>query len=1074
MKGEVRIARGARAAEAVVLETLRAHAAAVRAEPDQPGRLARPLHVVVPSRSLRNHLAEAAVRSAGALAGVSIQTLHGLAHSILERCGESLPEGEALVPVLSRRVARREPALREALDGLEDGYAAVAGCVSDLLDAGLERASAEAIDELLGEEVRGASGARARAVVRTAAGVAQELAALGLEPRSGLFRRAREQLAEDPARALPGEVLVHGYADATGVQADLIHDLLVFSGARVVLDRPPDPAHPEREDLGARFVERLETRLALGAPVAGEPLLDAPAPEPPAPELLCVAGVHGGARAVAERIHGLLASGVAPERIGVVARQLEPHATALRLHLKRRGVPFAGAPGATGPVGPGGRRIRALLDLLARREQAATDRWLDARNDLTAAVRSELRLGFHTLGAARLVDLAGFDVAARPGEEAGLRLPVPEGLEDDPGERPRRRRLGRQRLEAAVAAAGELEAHLRGWLSARDLAAHRRALDRLVGLLGWGEDAPGRAELVEAAERLGRALPAALPLDFEEFRLLAERALEGRGRVELGGAGAGVAILSVTDARARCFEHLFVLGLERDGFPRIVAEDPLLPDALRSRIETLLPDVPIKRRGHDEERHLFAQLVSSSPRVTLVFQSVDDDGRERSPSPFVERIRLARGGGPVPHAPSPLDPDADGPFDAFEEALRAGLAGGERRLAALLPAALGEGRERLGLPGAEDVLGGVGEARRRVLREFERAPGGDLGPWFGFLGRRSAAAEPLWVTRLEALAWCAWQGFLSRSLGLEAVPDARAELPQLTPLRLGLVVHGVLETIALDAGVPRKVPLESLVAARPHRVPWPDAAAVERRLERAAADVVREHGIGLRGFARLLASASRPLLERIRDLDWGREGVRADVVGVEIEGRAPFALDGEARELFFRADRVDAGDPASRELRLTDYKVGRLDSTARAPDARAEALRREIAQGRKLQAFAYAASGGAGREGRYVFARSKLGDEGEALGLRADDAEAAEAFANATATLQRAWEAGSLTPRLLAKGLREAPNACERCEVREACLQGDSGALRRLRGWLEEAPGRGESGAEQALRALAALPEAGS
>jgi len=46
----------------------------------------------------------------------------------------------------------------------------------------------------------------------------------------------------------------------------------------------------------------------------------------------------------------------------------------------------------------------------------------------------------------------------------------------------------------------------------------------------------------------------------------------------------GVPVLTVTEARGRTFDHLFVLGLNAGSFPRPLGEDPLLPDAVRSAL----------------------------------------------------------------------------------------------------------------------------------------------------------------------------------------------------------------------------------------------------------------------------------------------------------------------------------------------------------------------------------------------------------------------------------------------------------------------------------------------------------
>ncbi|MGH7287090.1 MAG: hypothetical protein ACREI8_03630, partial [Myxococcota bacterium] len=134
------IARGALAAEAYLLEELRALHDAARAD---WSLLGAPVRVVVPSRSLRDHLAARLVRELdGAAAGIEIQTLHSLAHRLLERAGEDARGGQALVPVLVRRFAAAEPALADALGVFDDGFAVTLACVNDLLDAGLDETNA--------------------------------------------------------------------------------------------------------------------------------------------------------------------------------------------------------------------------------------------------------------------------------------------------------------------------------------------------------------------------------------------------------------------------------------------------------------------------------------------------------------------------------------------------------------------------------------------------------------------------------------------------------------------------------------------------------------------------------------------------------------------------------------------------------------------------------------------------------------------------------------------------------------------------------------------------------------------
>ena len=131
---------------------------------------------------------------------------------------------------------------------------------------------------------------------------------------------------------------MHGFADVTGVAADLLVVLVrVFKGT-VILDRPPDPAFPGRDDLGRAYLTRLEERMAhLDSET------DAGADEAPEIGLAEAPDAEAEARWVAERIRDLLDRGIQAEEVGVVGRTLELMALPLRRHFHRLGVPFSGA-----------------------------------------------------------------------------------------------------------------------------------------------------------------------------------------------------------------------------------------------------------------------------------------------------------------------------------------------------------------------------------------------------------------------------------------------------------------------------------------------------------------------------------------------------------------------------------------------------------------------------------------------------------------------------------------------------------------------------------------------------------
>jgi hypothetical protein len=1124
----------------------------------EPRLLGRPVRVVVPSRSLTAHLSALLVARRGrSLAGVTFQTLFAVAAEILERAGEPVPRGSLLFEVLAERAAREQPALARDLEGLVDGYAGVFGTVRDLLDAGFERAHAEAADEALvtlgPAEASRAAVERARALVRVAARVEAEGRRLGIGRTSHLLRRAAEIVSLDPERFLPSRALyVHGFADATGLATDLLTALLRRPGARLLLDRPLDPASPpDQPAWETAFSERFAGRLELVA--RAEPTRPKTAP----PERIRLArleaaGGEAEVRGVALRLRALLDAGARPEGIGVVARDLAPYRLALRRQLGRLAIPFSGL-GARGAISPAGRRAAALLELLRKGAETPCDRWLDAalslpslsggRLRLAAAGRRriDLRLAVRALGAGRLRDLAALD-----GESLGrvLRddgryvLPIRQGLrvravaKEDEGEgeaegegeergptasRAAARTIAGGEIESAAAAARTLCRRFADW---PDLATAGEHLAKAAALLrddlGWGQDGDrgGEQEPVTAAlARLGREVPPGFRLQLAELRLLLARALASTGdagRSILGGYGGGVQVLSVTEARGRTFEHLFLAGMNRDLFPRTVREDPLLPDTLRTVLagtfhDGVLPDVPVKRQGFDEERYLFAQLLSAAPAVTLSWQSADDDGRPLSPSPLVERL-LAPGGAerqpplyalPAGRAARPPD----------EHAILAGLHAPRGHFGRVLPYAVAAGRALL--PGAlreslDPKL--LAAARLAVLDEIDpdrRTPEGRatrqrLGPWFGFVGDLASVsagasgtdADPrhgdLWVTHLEGMAACPWQTFLTRVLRLEPTPDPLEALPGVDALLLGNLVHAVLEAVVLAVAPPewQEAEASSWENREPVAVPWPAPADFERLLRRAALRVVEEEGISLPGMARALAERARPFLESARQADWGEPGATIAVLGAEIYGAVAVTDPrGGRRTLRFKADLVDVreGNRAEAgELRLTDYKTGRPVSTAKKEEKRAEHLLASVRSGTRLQAVAYRLAGGPGARGRYLYLRPDLAQREFAVSAgMPGDTELAYAFGTATASVLGAWEAGTFFPRVVDLAGRAEPVRCKFCGVAEACLRGDSGARGRLFDWAKKRrvqAGReaGGDAAEAALLAVWRLPGASS
>jgi hypothetical protein len=1069
------VGRGARATEELLLADLER---LLPVSIEDLGLLARPVVVTVPSRSLRLHLASRLVQRRGRpVAGVEIRTLHGLASGILERCGERRAAGAPLLPVLVSRFARREPALRELVASLEDGELPVVATVRDLLDAGFTPANAEALDEHLQGHRNETERERALALVRVASAVALVLEAGDMDLASDLLRRASVLLRADPDRALPARaVLIHGFADATGVATDLIETLLRQRSSWIYIDEPPDPIDHARPDLGIAFSERFLGRLkGVTTPEASRV-----APLPPCtPVMFRAPGAYAEVREVARRIRRLLGDGVPAERIGVVARDLGAYALPLQVHFPRLGIPFS-AVGAAASVDATSRRTRALAELLRRGEQTSADSWLSAAGGLGGF---EVRLALHACGAARVRDVAMLEPDALLDRNGEFVLPVRRGLTELPGSAgdeangggrvAPHRRLPGARLRHAARRASAFVGLLDSWPRDARPAEHLRLLGRLLDEgLGWRSEPPGAEPVRQVLSTLGAELPEGLALTRDEFFMLVRRALEGAGGQALGGVGGGVQVLSVIEARARSFDHLFLLGLNRDTFPRQVREDPLLPDRLRQAIERdVLPQIPIKRMGFDEERYLFAQLLSSAGQVTLSWQACDDDGKARPPSPLVERLQLAKGVEEPRLVGTVLTPEPGELRPADEHAVLAGLHGPRNAFGRALETALGEAAGEEGRASAA--------ARLAVLEELDpdrrtadgRRRAATMGPYFGFVGAPREGADPrrgeLAVTTAEGVAACPWQAFLRHILRLEPSPDPLAAAPSVDALLLGQGVHRALEVIvsAAEPGLARSV--AAALEARPVEMPWPAPADFDRILRETSTRLAREEGLTLAGLERVLEERLRPFLEVARRLVWQEERARPAVLGVEAVGTMTVEdAAGAARPLAFRADLVEN---LGRRVVFTDFKTGAPLSKAKTDDTRRKHLLSAFRRGEALQAAAYPlGAGGRPANGRYVYLRPDLEDDGRVLEVASEDPEVATAFRAAVRAILTAWDAGSLFPRLEEANRPKEPSRCSRCEVRDACVRGDSGARRRLTRWAA-GPGQRRGALSTAEAALGAL-----
>jgi len=1002
--------------------------------------LGAPVRIIVPSRSLRLHLLRRLVAGRGAVAGVAVQTLGGVVREISERTGRGPFVGVAGFDAIVRRLARGERALASELEDLSDGYDVVLGAIRDLIDAGFgpdhEEAVLERVDELA-SAVPLANQRRAAALVRVAARAVEAAEITGVHPQAAGYQRAVDALREIGARALPSRrVFIHGFADLTGVATDLVSAVLQEIGGVVLVDRVPDPSDPTVDDAGNCFLQRLTERFG-----GLEFESDGAAAEPAEMSLFEAPDREAEARWAAESVRAVIAAGAEPEAIAIVARRLDGLGPALRRQLRRLGVPFSGVGGQV----PGGllrRKARRLADLLRRGSDAELDLWLEVAEDSGAG--ADLLLGLRVLALARLRDLA----ALRPDDRrvaAGVPLPLGKEVvpaEDGKSDGQRAARLSPVRVSAAIVGARALIEVLEDWPSPAPSQVHHAQTERVLGALGWTENADFEAAVREAVDGLTREFPVGFALDRTEWISALVKRLDGLGEVPIGGDGGGVQVLTVTEARARTFDHLVLCGLVRGVFPRQAVDDPLLPDLVRARLALdVLPEMPVMARSADEERYLFAQLVSAAPKVSLAWH-LRGDGRRMAPSPFVERLRTVDGVGEITSVPALWTADElrPGPRPAYEHTVVTAMDRGGETLEPRLGRAMVEGRRASPRARWSIAADRLAKARLEVVDAAEA--GGThpvMGPWFGGVGTAAEPGPRLWVTHLESVATCPWRAFVGRRLGVRPLPDPHHGLPDLDHRLLGQVVHEVLESIVTGGVTGRKTPYAEALEREPGVVPWPAKNELEALIEAAAARVVFDEGLSGFGLARLLTAQARPVLEIARVVEWGDSGRLEGVLAAEVEGEIRSRASG--RRIAFRADRLDEGGIA------TDYKTGKPRSTAKQSSTRARHLVTDVSTGRVLQAVAYAlAAPAGGGTGRYLFLRPEIGDappESRFVEASGQDEELTAAFSTAVEAIERSLTAGSVFPRV------EEPNGrtsehCSFCEVSEACRRDDSRFTRTL------------------------------
>lgn len=962
--------------------------------------------VVVPSRSLRRGLAARLCQKRPAWLGVRVLTLQALAYEVLQAAGGAVFARDGLLPVLVSRAAQELDGSQLAMVSSLEAVGPLVSTVRDLLDAGFTPAHGEACREVVEEADSGVVGRRGLAVLEVAARVVGQMEQAQVRRGSDLLSLAAEELSRGRRGLLrASRVVIYGFADVTALAGDFLQALVREVPCELFLVLPPDPVG-EGGWAGAGFLARLMERFGLSLTQRPERR-----PEYPQAELWQAPSLEAEVRYAAEDILRYLEAGGRAEEIAVVARDLGPYRSLVRRVFTELGVPYSGESAMKG-VHPALPLLQALLRLVAEGTAAPAELVPPLLRPSQLAAAQEVDEALRRCGARTLAQ-------------------VPEG-------------------GSAPALLSQLKRTLEQLPQAGQATELGQTTVQLANLLALPPEVKRPVEEVvsQVASYAG-----CLTLTRHEWCFLVRRQAEEQLCVPLGGAGAGVAVLSAMEARFRSFRRIYLLGMVRDLFPQLGAEDPLLPEGLRQALAKVLPDIPLAARRAEEERYLFGLLLSSAQQLRISWPGWDQDGRQLARSPYVEELLAAGLSLPLRQLPQVWALSAaTRRAHAADWVQAAGLAGQRDAWERLLARALTEVREDVA-PWADVTQ--VAKARRQVLEEWDQGPGRREGlpsPYLGFLGTgHDLGSAGSYVTFWEAYARCPWQSFLAAVLRLRSPRGVGEEW---TASLLGTVVHRVLARVVRE-GLGNLPPWWQRRCEGNRPVPWPKEEVVQAWCREEAEKSLQKAGIPRwQGLVEALAAAADPFLQVAREVVF--EGGGAQFLAAEEEDEVDIA----GERLRFRFDAVRwEGD----QLVFLDYKTGRSVQLGGKEEQRLQHLR--SGAGLQVAAYALAEKG----KGYYVLLHPRWESERLVPVPFSDDLQAI--FAQVLTLLRQAAAEGVFFPRLWDPESDQEPEACRSCEVRLACGRGESAVRRRLRLWGEE--GNAGSKAHELLW-LAAKKDRGS
>ena len=402
--------------------------------------------------------------------------------------------------------------------------------------------------------------------------------------------------------------------------------------------------------------------------------------------------------------------------------------------------------------------------------------------------------------------------------------------------------------------------------------------------------------------------------------------------------GGHLHLTNIDSAGATGRPLLFLVGLDADRTAGPVLQSPLLPDALRVRLNDRGAELPtIEQRRRERAWQLAIALGGSSSNMTLSYAIRGGaDGREASPAPaLLQVLRDATGDTDKSYDDlratfgDPVSPVPDSPAHAIDAR--------DVMLAHMTDGAL--------LLNAESVVRELNQGLNRGLNAVSERASETAGPYHGIVAAAGVldprvTQKPMSPSALENIAACSLRWFYATALNARP-PEEPVFDPMvwLNVLERGSALHLIYERV-VGEGLYEQPPSAARRAA---------TSSIVNEVADELAQVIPAAGAAVRAREVAALDNDAQLFVNAEHEAFGRDPWT--VVATESEfgfdSGADEALlpldDGTSVRVRGRVDRVDRMSDGT--LRLVDYKSGKsfeLDTTRGAFDG-----------GRKLQLAVY-------------------------------------------------------------------------------------------------------------------------